>query len=178
MDEQELKALIRSIPDFPREGILFRDVTTLIGHGAGFAASVDWLSAQAHSIGAQAIVGIEARGFIFGAPVAARLGLPFIPVRKPGKLPVATLSAEYALEYGFDSLELDPDAVATGQRAVVIDDLLATGGTALAAVHLVRQAGGIVDSALFVIDLPDLGGSAALERASVTGRALLSFEGH
>jgi adenine phosphoribosyltransferase len=177
MNEDDLTALIRSIPDYPRKGILFRDVTTLIGHGAGFAATVDWLSAEADTMGAQAIVGIEARGFIFGAPVAARMGLPFIPVRKPGKLPVRTLSVEYELEYGTDRLELDPNAVAIRQRVVVIDDLLATGGTALAAVRLVREAGGVVDGALFVIDLPDLGGSAALDRANVKARSLMSFQG-
>lgn len=124
------------------------------------------------------IVGIEARGFIFGAPVAARLGLPFVPVRKPGKLPIPAISTEYALEYGTDRLELDPDAIAIGQRVVVIDDLLATGGTAGAAVRLVREAGGHVEHALFVIDLPELGGAEHLATFGIVSQALVSFEGH
>ena len=124
------------------------------------------------------IAGIEARGFIFGAPVAARLGLPFVPVRKPGKLPVPVFSTEYALEYGTDHLELDPGAIQHGQRVVVIDDLLATGGTAGAAVRLVREAGGLVKHALFVIVLPELGGAVQLARDGIVCEALVSFEGH
>lgn len=178
MNEDDLKALIRTIPDFPRPGILFRDVTTLIGHGEGFAASVDWLAKSASADGAEVIVGIEARGFIFGAPVAARLGLPFVPVRKQGKLPVEAISAEYALEYGTDRLELDPQAIGVGQRVVVIDDLLATGGTAEAAVRLVRQTGGLVGNALFVIELPDLGGARRLANGKVSVRSLVAFDGH
>jgi adenine phosphoribosyltransferase len=178
MNREDIGKLVRSIPDFPRPGILFRDITTLIGHGEGFAASVAWLAQQASLAGAQAIVGIEARGFIFGAPVAARLCLPFVPVRKPGKLPVDTIFAEYALEYGSDRLELDPGAIAPAQRVVMIDDLLATGGTAEAATQLVRRAGGLVDRALFVIDLPDLKGAARLARQGVIASALVSFDGH
>ncbi len=178
MTPSAIKALIRTIPDFPQPGILFRDVTTLLGHGKGFAATIDWLSLGASAHGAEAIVGIEARGFIFGAPVAAALGLPFVPVRKPGKLPVPSLSTEYALEYGVDTLELDPGAIAASQRVVVIDDLLATGGTASAAVRLVRQAGGIAEHALFVIALPDLGGAECLAREGVASLAMLSFDGH
>lgn len=173
----DLRALVRSIPDFPKSGILYRDVTTLIGHGEGFRAAIEWLAQCAASDDAQAIVGIEARGFIFGAPVAAHLGLPFIPVRKPGKLPVPTISIEYALEYGRDRLELDPGAVSTGQRVMIIDDLLATGGTASAAAQLVRNAGGMVERALFVIDLPDLGGAARLHAAGIEARSLISFDG-
>ncbi len=178
MSPDSIKALVRSIPDFPRPGILFRDVTTLIGHGAGFAASIEWLARGASERGAEAIVGIEARGFIFGAPVAASLGLPFVPVRKPGKLPGPKVSTEYALEYGTDRLELDPGAIPDGQRVVVIDDLLATGGTAGAAVRLVREAGGLVEHALFVIDLPDLGGAAHLVGYGIVSEALVSFDGH
>lgn len=178
MTIDELKALIRSVPDFPQPGILFRDVTTLIGHGAGFAATVALLAGQAEAAGAQAIAGIEARGFIFGAAVAARLGLGFVPVRKPGKLPVPVLALDYALEYGSGTLEIDPDAVAAGQRLVVIDDLLATGGTALAATQLLRKAGASVSHALFVIDLPDLGGGARLRDAGLTVSALMDFPGH
>ena len=178
MTADELKALIRSIPDFPAPGILFRDVTTLIGHGAGFAASVALLAERAQAMEAQAIAGIEARGFIFGAAVAARLGLGFVPVRKPGKLPVPVLALDYALEYGTGTLEIDPDAVTHGQRVVVIDDLLATGGTALAAAQLLRTAGATVEHALFLIDLPDLGGAQRLRDAQVEVVALLDFPGH
>ena len=176
MTADELKSLIRSIPDFPKPGILFRDITTLIGHGEGFAASVALLAEQAE--GAEAIAGIEARGFIFGAAVAAKLGLPFVPVRKPGKLPVPVLAIDYALEYGTETLEVDPGAVSDGQRVVVIDDLIATGGTALAAVQLLRRAGARVEHALFVIDLPDLGGAERLRAAGVAVRAVMGFEGH
>lgn len=174
----DLKALIRTVPDFPAKGILFRDVTTLIGHGAGFAAAVAHLAERAEAAGAQAIAGIEARGFIFGAAAAARLGLPFIPVRKPGKLPVPVLAIDYALEYGTDTLEVDPGAVADGQVVVLIDDLIATGGTALAAADLLRRAGGHVSLALFVIDLPDLGGSDRLSAAGLMVDSLMAFPGH
>jgi adenine phosphoribosyltransferase len=177
MTTDELKALIRSIPDFPMPGILFRDVTTLIGHGEGFAAAVDLLAEAAQAAGAQAIAAIEARGFI-GAAAAAKLGLGFVPVRKPGKLPVPVLALDYALEYGTGTLEIDPDAVAEGRRVVVIDDLLATGGTALAATQLLRKAGAAVDHALFVIDLPDLGGGDRLREAGLSVSALMDFPGH
>jgi len=178
MTPDELKALIRAVPDFPKPGILFRDITTLIGHGAGFAASVAMLADQAAAAGAQAIAGMEARGFIFGAAVAARLAIPFVPVRKPGKLPVPVLAIDYALEYGTDTLEVDPDAIAEGQRVVIIDDLIATGGTALAAVQLLRRAGGVVQDALFVIDLPDLGGAEKLRARGIAVQAIMDFPGH
>lgn len=178
MTPDELKGLIRTIPDFPQPGILFRDITTLIGHGMGLAAAVALLAQRAGGAGAQAIAGIEARGFIFGAAVAAQMGLGFIPVRKPGKLPVAVLSIDYSLEYGTDTLEIDPDAIAQGQRVVVIDDLIATGGTALAAAQLLRKAGAVVDHALFVIDLPDLGGAERLRQADLQVQALVDFPGH
>ena len=178
MTADDLKPLIRSIPDFPKAGILFRDVTTLIGHGEGFAASVAMLAERATAAGAEAIAGIEARGFIFGAAVAARLGLPFVPVRKPGKLPVPVLAIDYALEYGTDTLEVDPGAVRDGQRVVILDDLLATGGTALAATQLLRRAGASVDHALFVIDLPDLAGADRLRAEGLRVEALIAFPGH
>ncbi len=178
MTPEELKALVRSVPDFPKPGILFRDITTLIGHGAGFAATVEHLAVQAQAAGAEAIAGMEARGFIFGAAVAARLGLGFVPVRKPGKLPVPVLAIDYALEYGTDTLEVDPDAIGRDQRVVIIDDLIATGGTALAAAQLLRRAGARVDHALFVIDLPDLGGADRLREAGLTVQALMDFPGH
>ena len=178
MTPDDLKALVRSVPDFPKPGILFRDITTLIAHGEGFAACVAMLAAQAEALGAEAIAGMEARGFIFGASVAARLGLPFIPVRKPGKLPVPVLSIDYALEYGTDRLEVDPTAIPEGQRVLILDDLIATGGTALAAAQLLRRAGAQVDHALFVVDLPDLGGAAKLREAGLTAQALMDFAGH
>ena len=177
MTPDELKALIRTVPDFPKPGIEFRDITTLIGHGDGFAASVYHLSMMARASGAQKIVGMEARGFIFGAAVARELGVGFVPVRKPGKLPIATIGVDYALEYGTDRLEMDPDAVSTGENVVIVDDLIATGGTALATVELLRSAGARVDHALFVIDLPDLGGADKLRGANVEVGLLMDFEG-
>jgi adenine phosphoribosyltransferase len=178
MTPDEIKALVRTVPDFPAPGILFRDVTTLIGHGAGFAAAIGHLAARAQAAGAQAIAGMEARGFIFGAAVAARMDLGFVPVRKPGKLPVPTIGVDYALEYGRDRLEIDPLAVRAGQRVVLLDDLIATGGTALAATELLRRAGAVVDHALFVIDLPDLHGAARLRNAGLVVDALMDFPGH
>jgi len=145
---------------------------------ASFAASVALLADRASEAGAQAIAGLEARGFIFGAAVAARLGLPFIPVRKPGKLPVPVLAIDYALEYGTDTLEVDPGAVAQGQKVVIVDDLIATGGTACAALTLLRRAGAVVEEALFVIDLPDLGGAERLRAQGVTVRPIMDFPGH
>ena len=177
MSPAELKALVRTVPDFPARGIQFRDVTTLIGHGAGFAAAVGHLADRARATQAQAIAGMEARGFIFGAAVAVALGVGFVPVRKPGKLPVATIGIDYALEYGSDRLEIDPNAIAQGQTVVIVDDLIATGGTALAAAELLRKAGARVDHALFAIDLPDLGGADRLRAAGVAVDALMAFEG-
>ena len=178
MTPDDLKTLIRSVPDFPKTGILFRDITTLIGDGPGFAAAVAMLADAAHAAGAEKIAGIEARGFIFGAAVAARLGLGFVPVRKPGKLPVPVIALDYALEYGTDTLEVDPGAIAPGQRIVLVDDLIATGGTALAAAQLLRQSGAALETALFVIDLPDLGGAERLRKAGLRVSALIDFPGH
>lgn len=178
MTPDDLKALVRTVPDFPKPGILFRDITTLIGHGPGLAATVAYLADRAAVVGADAIAGMEARGFIFGAAVAARLGVGFVPVRKPGKLPVPVLAIDYALEYGTDTLEVDPSAIIAGQRVVMIDDLIATGGTALAAAQLLRRAGATLDHALFVIDLPDLGGAVRLRDAGLGVDALMDFPGH
>lgn len=177
MTPDDLKALVRAVPDFPHQGILFRDITTLIGNGPGLAAAVALLCERAEAAGAEAVAGIEARGFIFGAAVAARLGLGFVPVRKPGKLPVPSLALDYALEYGTDTLEIDPGAVAAGQRVILIDDLIATGGTARAAAQLLRTAGAAVEQALFVIDLPDLGGADRLRGDGVGVGALIEFPG-
>lgn len=177
MTPDALKALVRTVPDFPEPGIQFRDITTLIGHSQGLSASIEHLAAKAREAGAQKIAGMEARGFIFGAAVAATLGLGFVPIRKPGKLPIETIGIDYALEYGTDRLEMDPQAVAAGEKVVIIDDLIATGGTALAAAELLRMAGAVVDRALFVIDLPDLGGAEKLRGAKVAVEALMHFEG-
>lgn len=175
MSPAELRALVRTVPDFPARGIQFRDITTLIAHGAGLRATVGHLSERAR--GAEMIAGMEARGFIFGAAVAVELGVGFLPVRKPGKLPVPTIGIDYALEYGADRLEIDPGAVGEGQRVVIVDDLIATGGTALAAARLLRQAGARVERALFAIDLPDLGGAEALRTEGIAVDALMAFAG-
>ena len=172
----DLRALVRTVPDFPAPGILFRDITTLISHGEGLRAAVRHLAERAR--GAEAIAGMEARGFIFGAAVAVELGIGFVPVRKPGKLPVPTIGIDYDLEYGRDRLEIDPTAISPGQRVAIVDDLIATGGTAFAAAELLRQAGASVTQGLFVIDLPDLGGAERLREVGLTVEALMDFAGH
>jgi adenine phosphoribosyltransferase len=178
MTVDDLKALIRTIPDFPAAGIQFRDITTLIAHGEGLAATIDLLVERAANARPAAVAGIEARGFIFGAAIAARLRLGFVPLRKAGKLPGETIGIDYALEYGAARIELDPSAIDKGERVLLVDDLIATGGTALAGAELLRQAGAVVDHALFVIDLPDLGGADALRAAGVEAEALVNFPGH
>src|SRR5439155_19168110 len=148
-----LKAKIRSVPDFPKAGILFYDITTLLQDAAGFHAAIDTLAVPFEDQGIEVVVGIESRGFIFGAAVADRIGAGFTPVRKPGKLPSRTVRASYALEYGTDALEMHDDAIRTGQRALVVDDLLATGGTARATTELVKRLGGEVYALAFLIEL-------------------------
>lgn len=177
LSPDELKALVRTVPDFPHRGIQFRDITTLIGHHQGMAASVHHLAAWASAAGAHRIAGMEARGFIFGAAVAVQLGVGFVPVRKPGKLPIATIGIDYALEYGTDRLEMDPHAIIPGQKVVIVDDLIATGGTALASAELLRSAGAVIERAVFVIDLPDLGGAERLRAAGVEVSAIMAFDG-
>ena len=153
---------IRAVPDFPKPGILFRDISPLLGSSQAFGASIDGLAERTGSFNADVIAGIESRGFIFGVPLAQKLGLPFVPVRKPGKLPCETISVSYDLEYGSDSLEIHADAFDAGQRVLVVDDLLATGGTACAACKLIEQAGGIVAGVAVVIELQGLEGRQAL----------------
>ena len=163
MTPDDLKTLVRTVPDFPKPGILFRDITTLIGHGPGLAATVAHLADRAAAAGADAIAGMEARGFIFGAAVAARLGVGFVPVRKPGKLPVPVLAIDYALEYGTDTLELQPDLIKPGARVVIADDLLATGGTLKATIELARKAGAHVLAAACIIELDFLKGREKID---------------
>ena len=177
MTPARIKKLVRTIPDFPVVGVQFRDITTLLADGEGFAATVDWLATQVERAEVQAVAGMEARGFIFGAAVAARMGLPFLPIRKPGKLPCETIGVDYQLEYGSDRLEMDATAIEPGTRVAIVDDLLATGGTACAATELLRKVDAKVDNAIFVIDLPDLGGRDALRASGITVEALMEFEG-
>lgn len=170
-------SLIRTIPDYPKPGIQFRDITPLLQDKQGFAAVLDALAAHCSQMPVDKVVAVEARGFIIGAALAARLGAGFVPVRKPGKLPAQTIKQSYSLEYGTDTLELHADAIQANERILLVDDLIATGGTALAAVALIRQLGGLVTQAAFIIDLPDLGGMQHLTNAGVQGFALYQFEG-
>jgi adenine phosphoribosyltransferase len=174
----ELEELIRTIPDYPKPGIMFRDITTLLQHPKGLKLSVDGLADAFRDEAIDLVAGIEARGFILGGAVAHALGKGFVPIRKKGKLPHVTLSQEYALEYGVDSVEVHADACKPGQRVLVIDDLIATGGTAEAGLALIRRLGGVVVGAGFVIDLPELGGADRLREAGVNVQSLVSFAGH
>ena len=173
----DLKHLIRTIPDYPKPGILFRDVTTLMGDPAGFRAAIDAMAAPFMG-NVDAVAGIEARGFVFGGAVAEKLGCGFIPIRKKGKLPWTTIGQQYTLEYGIDTIEIHLDAIQKGQRILIVDDLIATGGTAEAAVKLIQRAGGTVAGASFVIDLPDLGGEKLLRSHGINSHVLMAFAGH
>lgn len=163
MNMDELKIKIRHVPDFPKPGILFYDITTLLQEPAGFRAAIDAVTQPFENQGIELVVGIESRGFIFGAAVADRLGAGFVPVRKPGKLPSRTVRQAYALEYGTDSLEMHDDAVRAAQRVLIVDDLLATGGTARATLDLVKRLGGHVHGLAFLIELVGLSGRQRLE---------------
>lgn len=174
----DLKSLVRSIPDYPKKGILFRDITTLIEDPQGFKESVDRLAQLHAGLGITHVAGIEARGFIFGAGVAIAMGVGFIPIRKKGKLPGETIGQNYALEYGVDTIEIHADVIGAGDKVLLIDDLIATGGTALAAVSLLRRTGAEVAHSGFVIDLFDLGGAEKLRNVGVRVEALIPFEGH
>lgn len=173
-----LAQLIRTIPDYPKPGILFRDITTLLRDPHGFREVVDVLVGRYQTRGISLVAGIEARGFILGGAVAHGLGAGFIPVRKRGKLPAETIGQDYALEYGHDRVEIHADAMPAGATVLLVDDLIATGGTALASIALIRSAGASVVEACFVIDLPDLGGADRVRAAGVPAYALVSFEGH
>ena len=172
----DLKALIRTIADHPKPGIQFRDVTTLLLDAHGFAAAIDRL-AEAVGEAPDLVAGIEARGFVIGAALAQRLGCGLLLIRKHGKLPGATIAEDYALEYGTDRLAMHVDACAPGARVLIADDLIATGGTALAALRLIRRAGGTAAAAAFLVDLPDLGGADALRAEGMAVHALMQFEG-
>ncbi len=170
---EHLKDLIRDVPDFPVPGILFRDVTPLLRDPRGLREVVERLAEELRGVEVDAVAGIESRGFIFGAPLAMALGAGFVPIRKPGKLPAEKIRREYALEYGTSTLEMHADAVCPGERVLVVDDLLATGGTALASVRLVEELGGVVAAAAFVIELSFLHGRRALAGHDV--RSLIRY---
>jgi adenine phosphoribosyltransferase len=174
----DLKSAIRSIPGYPKPGIVFRDITTLLGDARAFRRSVDELVQPYAGTKVDKVAGIEARGFILGGAVAHQLSAGFVPIRKKGKLPHKAVSIAYSLEYGLDEMEMHEDAVAAGERVILVDDLIATGGTAEAAVKLLRQMGADIVAAVFVIDLPELGGADKLRALDVPVRTLIAFEGH
>jgi adenine phosphoribosyltransferase len=176
--EHDLKASIRAIPDYPKPGIMFRDITTLLGDARSFRRAVDELVQPWAGGKIDKVAGIEARGFIIGGAVAHQVSAGFIPIRKKGKLPYKRVTIGYSLEYGIDEMEMHEDAVAKGDRVVLVDDLIATGGTAEGAVKLLRQMGANVLAACFIIDLPELGGADKLRKMDVPVRTLVSFEGH
>lgn len=175
----DLVSCIRTIPDYPKPGIMFRDITTLLADPAGFRAAVDELLWPffGQKTEVDLVAGIEARGFILGGAVAHELGRGFLPIRKKGKLPGKTIGQDYQLEYGVDTIEIHADAIKPGDKVLIIDDLIATGGTALAAIELIRRSGGEVVAAAFVIDLPDLGGKQKLIDKGVDVHTLIEFEG-
>ena len=174
----DLKALVRSIPDYPKPGIMFRDITTLLRHPVGFRKTVDELVQPFAGTGVNRVAGIEARGFILGGAVAHQLSVGFVPIRKRGKLPWQTFSVEYELEYGRDEIQVHVDSVEKGDRVLLVDDLLATGGTASAGVKLLREAGALVVGCAFAIELPDLGGAARRRALGVPVHTLIAFHGH
>lgn len=173
-----IKSSIKSIPNYPKEGIIFRDITSLLEVPSAFKATIDLIVEQYRDKGLTKVLGTESRGFIFGAPVALALGLPFELVRKPKKLPRETISQSYQLEYGQDTLEMHIDAISEGDNVLIIDDLLATGGTVEATVKLVQRLGGVVKHAAFVINLPELGGEKRLNNLGIDCYTLVNFEGH
>jgi len=176
--ENDLRAAIRTIPDYPKPGIMFRDITTLLGDARAFRRAVDELVQPWAGSKIDKVAGIEARGFILGGAVAHQVSAGFVPIRKKGKLPHTTVRVAYSLEYGIDEMEMHADAITRGERVVLVDDLIATGGTAEGAVKLLRQMGADVLAACFIIDLPELGGADKLRALGVPVRTLVTFEGH
>lgn len=176
--QDDLVSAIRNIPDYPKPGIMFRDITTLLGNPRAFRRAIDELVHPYAGTKIDKIAGIEARGFILGGAIAHQLSAGFIPIRKKGKLPHDTVRIAYSLEYGVDEMEMHRDAVQPGEKVILIDDLIATGGTAEGAVKLLWQMGAEIVAACFVIDLPELGGRKKLEDLGVTVRTLISFDGH
>jgi adenine phosphoribosyltransferase len=174
---EDIRRRIRTIPDFPKPGIMFRDITTLLLDAEGLRLTIDRMADQVEGP-IDLIAGVEARGFLFGAALAVKLGTGVLLIRKDGKLPGATIAEDYALEYGTDRIAIHADACAPGARVLVVDDLIATGGTARAAVRLLRKAGAIVTQAAFVIDLPELGGADALREDGIAVTSLVAFDGH
>lgn len=172
-----IKSLIRTVPHYPKQGIQFRDITTLLKDPIGFRMVVDALAQHYASQHIDKIAGIEARGFIIGAALAYKLGVGFVPIRKSGKLPAETIGHDYALEYGADRVEIHTDAIAQGEQVLLVDDLIATGGTAEAAAALIQKLGGVVMGSAFVINLPDLGGSKRLAESDLKPFSLCEFEG-
>ncbi|MEZ9230827.1 adenine phosphoribosyltransferase [Vibrio amylolyticus] len=173
-----IKSSIKSIPDYPKKGILFRDVTSLMEDAQAYRATIQLLVEKYKDMGFTKIVGTEARGFLFGAPLALELGVAFIPVRKPGKLPRATIGQSYELEYGTDTLEIHTDAISEGDKVLMVDDLLATGGTIEATTILIRRLGGVVEHAAFVINLPEIGGDKRLADLDLDVYSICEFDGH
>ena len=177
MTENDLKALVRTISDYPKPGIMFRDITTLLGDAKGLTACVQQLAAPYQGRGVEAVAGIEARGFILGGAVADRLECGFVPIRKKGKLPAKAIGQDYELEYGLDVIEVHEDGITSGERVLLVDDLIATGGTAEAAVKLLRKLEAEIVGAAFVIDLPDIKGRERVEALGVDCHTLIEFAG-
>ena len=174
----DLKATVRAIPDYPKPGIMFRDITTLLGNAWAFRRAVDELVQPWAGSKIDKVAGMEARGFILGGAVAHQVSAGFVPIRKKGKLPHTTVRIAYSLEYGLDEMEMHEDAVVKGEKVILVDDLIATGGTAEGAVKLLKQQGADVLAACFIIDLPDLGGADKLRALDVPVRTLMAFDGH
>jgi adenine phosphoribosyltransferase len=173
-----LQDLIRTIPDYPKPGIMFRDITTLLADPKGLKKAIKGMAKPFEEEKIDAVAGIEARGFILGGAIADRLECGFVPIRKKGKLPGKTIGQEYTLEYGVDVIEIHEDAIGKDWRVLVVDDLIATGGTAEAAVKLIRRSGGKVVGCTFIVDLPDLGGMKRLDDLGITSHALVAYGGH
>ena len=176
--EFDLRSSIRTIPDYPKPGIMFRDITTLLGNARAFRRAVDELVQPWAGSKIDKVAGMEARGFILGGAVAHQVSAGFIPIRKKGKLPHKRVSIAYSLEYGLDEMEMHEDAVTRGDKVILVDDLIATGGTAEGAVKLLKQQGADVLAACFIVDLPELGGADKIRKLGVPVRTLIAFEGH